>query len=157
MIERSTWTKNIILRYWTFLQMRCFFAITLQMSYHVVWILTSILDCCKSASEYLSILTEFITISEQDQRLRHINRKIRESIDTKLSEIQKKNMHSVLYCWNVAQCVTTTSLCHCLQLIAEINYTLSTLSALYHNLHSLLSSFQTLFISCVKLHYIFND
>jgi hypothetical protein len=46
--EKSTWTYNI-LRYQTFLWVRCFFAITLQMSYHIVWILTNILDCwvCK--------------------------------------------------------------------------------------------------------------
>ncbi len=59
-------------------------------------------------------------------------------IDIKLSEIQRKSVCSVLCCWMVAQCITTTSLCCCLHSIAAISHTLSMLPALYHNLHSLL-------------------
>jgi len=46
----------------------------------------------------LSILTEFTAISEQDQRSKQMNRKIKKLIDTKLSEIQRKSVHFDLYC-----------------------------------------------------------
>jgi len=61
-----------------------------------------------------------------------MNKKIKEWIDIKLNEIQRKNVYSVLYCWMIAQCITTTSLCCCLHSIAAIGHTLSMLSALYH-------------------------
>jgi len=67
-----------------------------------------------------------------------MNKKMKEWIDIKLSEIQRKNVCFVLCCWMIAQCITTTSLCCCLHLIAAISHTLSMLSALYHNLHLLL-------------------
>ncbi len=63
---------------------------------------------------------------------------MKEWIDIKSSEIQRKNVCSVLCCWMIAQHITTTSLCCCLHSIAVISHTLSMLSALYHNLHSLL-------------------
>jgi len=67
-----------------------------------------------------------------------MNKKMKEWIDIKPGEIQRKNVCSVLCCWMIAQHITTTSLCCCLHSIAAIGHTLSTLPALYHNLHSLL-------------------
>ena len=66
------------------------------------------------------------------------DKKMKEWIDIKLNEIQRKSVCSVLCCWMIAQCVTTTLLCCCLHSIAAINHTLSMLPALYHNSHSLL-------------------
>jgi hypothetical protein len=137
--ERSTWTYDIILRYQTFSQTRLFFVITLQMSYHVLQILTCVLDCIESASEHsLSLqLTSLLFLSKLKDWDK-MNKKMKEWIDIKLSEIQRKSVCSVLCCWMIAQCITTTSLCCCLHSIAAISHTLSMLSALYHNLHSLL-------------------
>jgi len=66
------------------------------------------------------------------------NKKMKEWIDIKLSEIQRKSVCSVLCCWMIAQCITTTLLCCCLHSITAISHTLSMLSALYHNLYLLL-------------------